>query len=157
MPTGIYVRTEEARTNIGKANLRHGHSAGGKLSREYISWRAAWQRCFDPKAKSYARYGGRGITMCGHWKSDFSRFLSDLGPRPTGMSIERIDNGLGYLCPLCIPPIGNCKWATASEQQRNKEPYSEEARKKKSDWWMSQSSEYRHQRAVEAARKRWGG
>ena len=156
MPSGVYVRTDATRAAIGRANLKHGHCRGGKLSREYISWRGAWQRCFDPNTKSWKNYGERGIKMCEHWKEDFPAFLRDMGPKPNRMSLERIDNNLGYLCPKCCPPNGNCCWATFSQQvknQRHKE-FHDKRSKRMTDWWMSQTEEYRKKRATEASRAR---
>ena len=85
----------------------------------YTVWQSAKQRITNPANISYPNYGGRGLTMCVHWLNDFSRFDTDMGPRPRGTSIDRQDNDLGYLCPLCHPPVGNCRWATRWEQANN--------------------------------------
>lgn len=93
-------------------------------SREYQAWGAMVNRCTNSNNISFHHYGGRGIGICPHWRNSFEAFFSDLGPRPQGQrpreySLERIDNSKGYLCPLCCPPIGNCRWATQPEQVRN--------------------------------------
>lgn len=69
------------------------------------------QRCTNPRDKSYHNYGGRGITVCPEWM-DFTKFFLHVGERPTGTSIERIENSKGY-------EPGNVKWATRSEQNNN--------------------------------------
>lgn len=70
------------------------------------------QRCQNPKAPEFHDYGGRGITVCPEWES-FEQFHKDMGERPAKMSLDRIDNTIGY-------SKSNCRWATSYEQARNK-------------------------------------
>jgi hypothetical protein len=89
----------------------HGHSTAG-VSPTYHSWCGMLARCTNPSHRSFARYGARGITVCDRWKQ-FDNFLADMGEKPDGTSLDRIDFNRGY-----IP--GNCRWATPREQARNK-------------------------------------
>jgi hypothetical protein len=95
----------------------HGHSSGfGKSrgSRTYLSWQHMIQRCTNPKNDRFHSYGGRGITICARWLESFENFMVDMGSRPNGMSLDRIDNDGNY-CPE------NCRWSTFKEQTANRD------------------------------------
>lgn len=97
---------------ITARNLRHGMTE----SPEFETWIGILQRCTNPNAAAYANYGGRGITVCERWRDSFENFYADMGPRPEGLSIDRIDNDGNY-------EPGNCHWATPMEQRHNQRPH----------------------------------
>jgi hypothetical protein len=95
---------------------------GMSYTPEYRTWTSMNQRCYDKNFRDYQRYGGKGVTVCERWHS-FTAFYEDMGPRPEGTSLDRI-NPYGNYEP------NNCRWATHSEQQHNlRETISSMARK----------------------------
>jgi hypothetical protein len=99
--------------------LTHGHTTGprgqGKRSPTYNSWRAMIERCTREQHPRYPDYGGRGVTVCERWRGrgGFARFLEDVGERPAGMTLDRIDPNGHY-------EVGNVRWATVIEQRWNR-------------------------------------
>lgn len=104
---GYYLTSGDTKS-CGCLKLKH--RATG--SPTYQSWRAMFTRCTNPNHVAYQRYGGRGITIAPEW-GDFRNFLRDMGERPVGLSLDRIDNNRGY-------GPDNCKWSTPTEQANNR-------------------------------------
>jgi hypothetical protein len=99
---------------IGTKIFRHGRASRDHKARPsaYSSWVSARERCFSPGSTHFPHYGGRGITMCDRWRSSFENFLADLGERPEGYTLERIDVNGNY-------EPSNCKWIPRGEQMDN--------------------------------------
>ena len=91
---------------------KHGHNSRNKVSPTYRSWKSVIQRCNNPNYRYYHHYGGRGIQVCSRWKN-FAHFLTDMGERPKGHQIDRIDNNGNY-CK------SNCRWVTPQTNSRNR-------------------------------------
>jgi len=90
----------------------HGHNQRGKRSKTYSAWRSMMQRCNNKNNPAYVNYGGRGISVCDAWH-DFRAFLFDMGEVPSGLTLERKNNALGYA-------PDNCLWASRKEQVLNR-------------------------------------
>lgn len=119
MPIGVYQRTPDMKTGKSAGSrgnhVHHGYArrdSQGRQSPTYVSWLGMIARCTKPNHNRYYRYGGRGIQICVKWIF-FENFLTDMGERPLGTSLDRMDNDGNY-------EPGNCRWATPKEQCINR-------------------------------------
>jgi len=95
--------------NVSKAKTTHGMTN----TPEYRSYRCMLSRCYYKKSKDYKQYGALGVTVCDYWLESFENFYSDMGARPDGLTLDRVDSSLPY-------SKSNCRWATPVQQARNK-------------------------------------
>jgi len=103
------VRSEHPVRSCGCLMNKHGL----RKTLAYRSWVSAKNRCYSKKNPAYSDYGGRGIRMCKRWRRSVEAFIQDMGERPEGLTLERVNNDGNY-------EPGNCKWATYTEQANNR-------------------------------------
>lgn len=90
----------------------HGHTKGRTTTPTFRTWCAMWTRCTNPHQKDHRNYVDRGISVCARWEK-FECFLADMGERPPGMTLDRINPDGNY-------ELENCRWATVLDQARNR-------------------------------------
>lgn len=116
----LFIKGHNRRGKPGLKGIKHGRFRhGGKGTQEYESYCQAKWRCTNPRNQAWLRYGGRGIKFL---FTSFEQFLSELGRRPAGMTLDRTSNDGNY-------QPGNVRWATPSEQMQNRRPYPKNRRK----------------------------
>lgn len=97
---------------LATSALAHGSARRSGRSPTYRTWADMVKRCTNPRSWAWKYYGGRGITVCARWL-DFANFLADMGERPAGLTLDRINNDGNY-------EPGNGRWATRLEQRHNR-------------------------------------
>lgn len=88
---------------------------GATNTKEYKTWKAIKHRCLNSNASDYSYYGGRGIRICERWLNSFENFFEDMGTKPKGFTIERVENDRDY-------GPSNCVWADRKTQAQNRRP-----------------------------------
>lgn len=106
------THTIETKVKISNTKIVHGGTSYGRTS-TYRSWEAMKARCYNAHNNKFLRYGGRGIKVCDRWANSFENFLTDMGKRPFGKTLDRL-NGNGNYEP------DNCRWATSLEQAQTR-------------------------------------
>lgn len=101
----------KSQAGIKNPAYKHGHSSG-TFSPEYHSWVSMKVRCYNKNRRSYKHYGAKGVTVCDRWVHSFENFYKDMGARPEGKTLDRIDVYGNY-------EPSNCRWADSVTQARN--------------------------------------
>lgn len=110
------VTAKQTACGCKSGKITHGHTRKKDYkttSPTHLTWTGMKHRCHNPKHTAYERYGAKGVHVCEEWRKSFVKFLADMGERPKGMTLDRIDSSKGYFKE-------NCRWATTTEQYQNK-------------------------------------
>jgi hypothetical protein len=109
--------------DISKSRVKHSHCVNRQTNGNatYVSWKGMKQRCNNPNSDQYGHYGAIGVTVCDRWIDNFSNFLEDMGERPDGMTIDRVNPHGNY-------EPSNCRWADYFVQNNNQKRHYDKAR-----------------------------
>lgn len=135
--------------SCGCLEIESRRTHGKRSSVEYSTWDSMIQRCYNKKHPSYSNYGGRGIKVCDRWLESFENFYEDMGEKPSGFWIERINPSADY-----YPE--NCKWEFVSVQQYNKRISSKNTSGKTGVYWNKEKQKWEVEIGVDNKRIKLG-
>ena len=118
-PSSLNLKAGRSRSCGCESHKRKTH--GKTRTAEHRVWSDMKNRCTNPKNRAWKHYGGRGIRVCKRWLNSFENFLSDMGERPDGLTLDRYPDNDGNYEP------SNCRWATWKQQRKNRRPFTKKA------------------------------